>query len=112
MKFKDFIEVFPAAIQENSVNLTPEQLEEIVKLLEGLESQPESTCEELKAWLINHPDVRDAVINFANDPDRENVNSPRQKPSSEAEILQNLFELRKQVRLQNDDRKNSQPKSH
>jgi hypothetical protein len=109
MKFEDFIEVFPAAIQENYVNLTPKQLEELVKLLEGLETQLEKTCEELTAWIRKHQDVRDAVINFTNDPDRENVNSPRQKPSSESEILQNLFELRKQAREKNDAQNNLPP---
>ncbi|WP_254568567.1 hypothetical protein [Oscillatoria sp. HE19RPO] len=120
MKFQDFIEFFPAAIQANSVNLNPEQLAEIVKLLEGLESQPESTRDALKVWIRNHPDVREAVINFAYqkdvnntpEPDRENVNSPRRKQSSEVEILQNLFELRKQAKLQQDAPKNLPPQNN
>ncbi len=119
MNFKDFMGFFPAAIQENSVKLTPAQLAEIVDLLEGLDSQPESTCETLKVWIRNHPEVRDAVINFANKknvanllPDRENVNSPRRKLSSEAEILQNLFELRKQARVQQEASKNLPPKNN
>jgi hypothetical protein len=120
MKFQDFIEFFPAAIQANAVNLTPEQLAEIVTLLEGLESQPESTRDALKVWIRNHPEVREAVINFAHqkdvenppEPDRENVNSPRRKLSSDAEILHNLFELRKQAQSKEDAPKNLPPQNH
>ena len=120
MKFQGFIEFFPAAIQANSVNLTPEQLAEIVKLLEGLETQPESTRDALKVWIRKYPEVRDAVINFAYqkdvkntpEPDRENVNSPRRKLSSDAEILHNLFELRKQAQSKEDATKNLPPQNH
>lgn len=107
MKFKDLSPFLPAAIAENYAKLTPEALEELVSLLQGLETEPEKTIEEVKQWLRNHPTVRDAVVSFAQSPDRENVNSPRRKPSSEAEILQNLFELRQVARSQKD----KQPKN-
>ncbi|MCT7957822.1 hypothetical protein [Laspinema palackyanum] len=88
-------------------------------MLEGLESQPESIRKPLVEWLKKRPEVRKRVIEFAEKknaadplPNRENVNSPRRKLSSEAEILQNLFELRKQAQAQQNASKNLPPQTH
>lgn len=107
MKFKEFIAFFPPAIEENHVTMTPEELEELSNLLEGLEKDRETTKENLKQWIGNHPAIRDAVGNLV-ESDRENVQSSLRQPSNEAKILQNMFELRQVVQKQKDKKsKNS-----
>src|SRR5512136_2603483 len=95
MKFTDIIQVFPEALKAIPDDFTTEDLQDLDAILAGLDTQPTAEIiEPLKAWFKTHTNARDTIIQFANTK-RQIGKLPPKPLNSEAEILENLFELRK-----------------
>jgi hypothetical protein len=95
MKFTDIIQVFPQALKAIPDAFKTEDLQDLDATLAGLDTQPTAELiKTLKDWFQTHTHARDTAIQFANN--KREIAKLAPKPlRSEAEILENLFELRK-----------------
>ena len=100
MKFTQLIQIFPEVLKNKAEIFKLEDLQDLDQTLTALDNQPEAeVVEQVKAWFRNHREARDSLIQFASanyelEELKELKTSPLPPPSSEASILQNLFELR------------------
>jgi len=94
MKLKVTLPYFLLALQEGQ-DFPSEPMQELDRILAGLESDEEKTIAAVKAWFRNHQDIYNDIIKFAkNDSDRQKTKSSKSSPTDEIGIVQNLYELR------------------
>jgi hypothetical protein len=93
MKFAELIQIFPHALKTNPQIFDIKDLQDLDIILADLEHEVDEVVEKVKNWFKTHKNARDALSQFAS-PTRQVNSSPRQRASSEAAIIQNLFELR------------------
>lgn len=86
------LQIFTQALSEQPERFKLEDLEDLATTLTEL-AQPteEEAKEKLNSWFRNHEAVTDAIDNFTGT--KEIHQSPRPPVSSEAGIIQNIFEL-------------------
>lgn len=95
MKFAELIQVFPQVLKTKPEIFKVEDLQDLDKTLTALDNQPEAeVVEQVKDWFRTHTEARDTLSQFAGANLKELKTSSLPPPSSEASILQNLFELR------------------
>ncbi|MEM9925934.1 MAG: hypothetical protein AAF915_19645 [Cyanobacteria bacterium P01_D01_bin.50] len=93
MKFAELIQNFPEALKDQPQIFDIKDLQDLDIILANLDREEDEVVEEVKNWFRTHTKARDALIQFASSTRQVN-SSPRQPPSSEAAIIQNLMELR------------------
>lgn len=93
MKFAELIQNFPDALKTKPLIFDIKDLQDLDIILADLDHEVDELVEKVKNWFRTHTNARDALIQFAS-PTRQVNSSPRQPASSEAAIIQNLFELR------------------
>lgn len=95
MEFTRLIQVFPKALKKEPQNFDIQDLQDLDAILAGLDTQREETIKKLEEeWFGEHDKLTDTLIWFA-ERNREIGKLPPKPLSGEAEILENLFELRK-----------------
>lgn len=91
------LQFFAQTLNEQPKQFQLEDLEELDATLANLaQATEEEATKKLNIWFRNHESVTDAIDNLA--ATREINQSLRLPASSEAGILQNMFELRTQVK--------------
>jgi hypothetical protein len=109
MNFPALIQVFPEALKKQPQKFDIQDLQDLDAILAGLETAPEETIKKLEEeWFGEHDKLTDTLILFA-ERKREIGKLPPKPPISEAEILENLFELRKTNRKTLADKTNPPP---
>ena len=93
MKFAKLILNFPEALKTKPKIFDIKDLQDLDIILTDLDREADEVVEKVKNWFRTHTTARDALIQFASSTRQVN-SSPRQPPSSEASIIQNLMELR------------------
>lgn len=93
MKFTKLIQNFPEALKTQPQIFDIKDLQDLDIILASLDSEEDEVVEKVKNWFRTHIKAREALIQFAS-PTRQVNSLPRQSPSSEASIIQNLMELR------------------
>ncbi|MGH2415903.1 MAG: hypothetical protein ACRDEA_19885 [Microcystaceae cyanobacterium] len=92
--FAELIQIFPDALKTQPQIFDIKDLQELDIILADLDHEvDEVVVEKVKNWFKTHTNARDTLIQFAS-PSRQVNSSPRQRASSEAAMIQNLFELR------------------
>ncbi|MUG91940.1 hypothetical protein F7734_05475 [Scytonema sp. UIC 10036] len=93
MKFAELIQNFPYALKTEPQKFNIEDLQDLDRILADLDREPDEVIQKVKNWFMSHTNARDDIIRIASPTRQVNV-LPRQAPSREATIIQNLFELR------------------
>ncbi|WP_204104423.1 MULTISPECIES: hypothetical protein [Spirulina sp. CCY15215] len=95
MKLEQLLFIFPIYLQEQTQDIPPDALQALDQILANLDEQPEEeTRKRIIQWMKTHTQARDILIRFA-DKNRELSNVPRPPENAEATTRQNLLELQK-----------------
>ncbi len=94
MRFAELIQNFPEALKTQPQIFDIKDLQDLDIILTELDSEADEAIDKIKNWFRTHTTARDALIQFSSSTRQVN-SSPRQPPSSEASIIQNLMELRR-----------------
>ncbi|WP_017721781.1 hypothetical protein [Kamptonema formosum] len=94
MEFTILIQVFPEALKKQPQNFDIQDLQDLDAILAGLDTQPKETIKKLEEeWFLEHEKLTETLTWFAER--KREIGKLTPKPlNSEAEILENLFELR------------------
>jgi hypothetical protein len=93
MNLAEIIQSFPHALKTQPQRFNIEDLQDLDTILADLDYETDKVVENVKHWFKTHTNARDTLIQLASSTRQVN-SSPRQPASSEAAIIQNLFELR------------------